>query len=203
MEGLKEIVRACTKCRLHLGRKNAVPGEGPAWARIVLVGEAPGRQEDEEGRPFVGAAGRLLDSLLREAGLRREELYVTNLVKCRPPGNRRPRSDEISACLPYLLSELSALRPALVVALGETAGRSLSQALGIEWRGLGEMRGRKRVGALGGRALALLFTYHPSAALRRRELGDLILKDLTLAAEIARGNPPGDPEDEPHSQDHP
>lgn len=198
MEELRELIRKCTRCRLHLGRKRAVPGEGLLGARIVLVGEAPGRTEDEEGRPFVGAAGRLLNSLLKEAGLRREELFLTNVVRCRPPGNRRPRSDEVATCLPYLLSEISALRPIVVVAMGETAGRALSQEMGIEWRGVREMRGRQVGGRLRDLPVTLAFTYHPSAALRRRELRDLIARDLALAAQLARRSPPRDLEDDPH-----
>jgi DNA polymerase len=105
-----EIV-GCTKCELHKSRKNAVPGEGPADAKIMFVGEGPGQNEDELGRPFVGAAGRLLTELLESIGLSRSEVFITNIVKCRPPGNRAPRKPEIEACNPYLMSQIRLIKP--------------------------------------------------------------------------------------------
>ncbi|MCX8196068.1 MAG: uracil-DNA glycosylase [Acidilobaceae archaeon] len=201
MESLREEIQRCVKCRLHAFRKNAVPGEGPLGARVVLVGEAPGRAEDELGRPFVGPSGRLLEQLLGAAGLRREEVYVTNVVKCRPPGNRRPRGDEVRACLPYLLAELSALSPALVVALGETAGRTLSELLGREWRGVRRSRGIAE-GELAGRRLRVAFTYHPAAALWGKGVRALLQEDLRAVAAVARGAPPGDPQSYLQGKDH-
>jgi DNA polymerase len=115
-----EIV-GCTKCELHKSRKNAVPGEGPADAKIMFVGEGPGQNEDELGRPFVGAAGRLLTELLESIGLSRSEVFITNIVKCRPPGNRAPRKPEIEACNPYLMSQIRLIKPRIVCALGTPA----------------------------------------------------------------------------------
>ena len=120
-EGLAVVaqeVRACTQCKLHLSRKNAVPGEGPAEAEILFVGEGPGFHENEQGRPFVGAAGKFLEELLATIGMRREQVFICNVVKCRPPGNRDPLPEEIEACAAYLERQLQAVSPRLVVTLG-------------------------------------------------------------------------------------
>ncbi|MGB9827625.1 MAG: uracil-DNA glycosylase family protein, partial [Thermosphaera sp.] len=109
--GIFNEIRSCRKCRLHESRTNPVPGEGPLTARVVVIGEAPGRKEDESGTPFVGSAGKFLNTLLESAGLKREEVFITNIVKCRPPGNRKPRRDEISQCLGYLSRQLRLLKP--------------------------------------------------------------------------------------------
>lgn len=154
-------MRGCTKCPLSLGRTNAVPGEGPGDAAVVLVGEGPGRNEDLQGRPFVGAAGKQLEALLGQAGLRRDEVYITNVVKCRPPENRRPTGTEADACHPYLARQLSLIRPRVVVLLGDSA---LKRFLPEE--GLGRAHGK--VFTRGG--LALFPTYHPAAMIYNRDL---------------------------------
>jgi DNA polymerase len=118
-------VRECTLCRLARSRRLAVPGEGPLDARLLLVGEAPGEAEDREGFPFVGAAGQRLSSLLDAAVLTRPEVFITNIVKCRPLKNREPREDEMTACRPYLLAQLALVRPQAVGTLGRIAGRAL------------------------------------------------------------------------------
>ncbi len=118
LESLYEEIKRCTKCRLHQSRTKAVPGEGPENARIMFIGEAPGFHEDRQGRPFVGAAGQFLDELLASIGLKREEVYICNVIKCRPPGNRDPLKDEIEACEPYLDRQLEIVKPRLVVTLG-------------------------------------------------------------------------------------
>ena len=123
LEALGSRVRSCTQCPLCRSRTQAVPGEGPAEASIVLVGEAPGRREDAAGRPFVGAAGRVLEQALASAGLRREAVFVSNVVKCRPPSNRAPKGPEVAACRPYLVALFAAIRPALIVALATTSER--------------------------------------------------------------------------------
>src|SRR6059036_3156640 len=114
LEGLAKRIRACTLCRLHEGRTHAVPGEGRRGSGLFLLGEAPGRHEDEQGRPFVGAAGKVLDTTLENAGLSRRDVFITNVVKCRPPQNRKPRPDEIAACRPYLVAQIRAVRPAVL-----------------------------------------------------------------------------------------
>ena len=125
LEAIAAEVRVCTRCRLHVGRTQAVPGEGNPDTEVVFVGEGPGFNEDQQGRPFVGAAGGLLVKLLGSIGWRREDVFITNVVKCRPPGNRDPEPDEIAACAPYLRRQLEVLDPALVVTLGRfSLGRS-------------------------------------------------------------------------------
>jgi uracil-DNA glycosylase len=115
---IADQVSRCTACELHKGRTRAVPGEGPVNAEIMFIGEAPGRHEDQQGRPFVGQAGRLLETLLAEIGLTREDVWIGNVVKCRPPGNRDPRPEEIAACAGYLERQLDLLQPRVVATLG-------------------------------------------------------------------------------------
>src|SRR3970040_187585 len=118
-------IRVATLCRLHEGRTRAVPGQGPERATLFLVGEGPGRNEDEKGLPFVGTAGRILDAALAKAPIARGEALVPNAVNCRPPDNRKPRADEVAACRPYLLAQLDAVRPGAIVTLGGTAPHAL------------------------------------------------------------------------------
>lgn len=169
-------IAVCRRCRLHEGRTRAVPGEGHPSTEVAFVGEGPGFHEDQQGRPFVGAAGQLLEELLGRVGWRREEVFITNVVKCRPPGNRDPEPDEIAACAPYLQRQLEALDPALVVSLGRHSleafrpGARISQAHGTI------APAPLSTGAAGASHLAL---YHPAAALRSTAIRD------TLTAEIA------------------
>lgn len=121
MEKIAKKVRDCKKCRLYKEAQNAVPGEGSLDSEIVFIGEAPGAQEDKTGRPFVGRAGRLLESLLEEIGMKREDVWIGNIIKHRPPGNRDPKPDEIGACEPYLTVQLRILQPKLIVTLGRFA----------------------------------------------------------------------------------
>lgn len=177
LEKIAADIRSCTLCRLHEARKQAVPGEGPPGARILLLGEAPGEQEDRAGRPFVGRAGKLLDRALRDAGLRRWELFITNVVKCRPPGNRDPRPDEMEACRPYLLRQIEFVDPRVIVTLGAFGLRSL---LGIRG-GLEEHRGRLL--EFDGRPVVA--TYHPAAVRFGKARRRALVEDLRRAAEIA------------------
>lgn len=130
VSGYDELVNLmlnCTRCKLYTSRRRVVPGEGPLNARIMIIGEAPGEREDEEGRPFVGAAGQLLTKLLNTVGIRREEVYITNVVKCRPPNNRDPEPDEIEACRPYLVTQILMIRPQIIICLGSIAPGRFSQ----------------------------------------------------------------------------
>ena len=163
------------------------PAGGTATGGLALVGEAPGAQEDAAGHPFVGRAGQLLDQLLREAGLRRDEVAVLNVIKCRPPGNRTPKAEEIERCRPYLVGQRDALRPGLVVALGLTAA---GWFLGRRTT-LASARGRVHPVEVGGVGYRLLVTYHPSAAIRFGPRGAplaALRDDLTLAANLLAGS---------------
>lgn len=155
-------MNGCEACRLCKGRHNAVPGEGRRDADIMLIGEGPGEQEDLSGRPFVGPAGQLLDRMLAAVGLERGEVYIANVVKCRPPRNRQPERDEAEACLPYLRAQVALVRPRIIVLLGATAARN---AIGPDIR-ITRDRGRwyEKDG------VELLVTYHPSALLRDASL---------------------------------
>ena len=186
----EELVReilSCRKCPLHKGRKNPVPGEGSLDARVMFVGEAPGRREDELGRPFVGMAGKLLDRLLSLAGLSRGEVYITNVVKCRPPGNRDPKPGEIAACLPYLRRQIQLVRPEIIVALGRIAGKTLFSEAGLRWRSMAVERGKPRRVELYSHSVTLLPTYHPAAALYNPQLRSVLEEDFRLLARLLRG----------------
>jgi len=125
LEWIHSLILVCVRCRLSRSRRNAVPGEGDPGASLMLVGEGPGSAEDEQGRPFVGAAGQLLTALLAEIGVRREQVFITNIVKCRPPGNRDPQEDEVNACRDYLLGQISIIKPKVIATLGRHAMHSL------------------------------------------------------------------------------
>ncbi len=163
LEVIAAEIRSCTRCKLHVGRTLAVPGEGNASTEVVFVGEGPGLNEDKQGRPFVGRAGDLLMKLLGSIGWRRDDVFITNIVKCRPPDNRDPEPDEIAACAPYLTRQLEVLDPAVVVTLGRFSmqrfmpGARISQAHGTV---------RPTNPATGARDALALAMYHPAAALR-------------------------------------
>lgn len=157
-------------------RTHAVPGEGNPSAGLMCVGEAPGQTEDETGRPFVGAAGKLLDSILEAVDLRREDVFIANVVKCRPPGNRKPLPDEVSACIPYLWRQIELIRPQVILTLGGTAAESL---LGVK-KSLGELRGK--VHSYGG--IPLVCTYHPAALLRNPNWKKPTWDDVRIARQL-------------------
>lgn len=125
LEEISERVSTCTKCRLSENRTNAVPGEGNGNTGLLFVGEGPGRQEDEQGRPFVGRAGNKLTDILQSVSLERSQVYITNIVKCRPPENRTPKSDEVESCLPYLEAQIAEINPSIIVTLGNAATKTL------------------------------------------------------------------------------
>lgn len=180
------VIRAdlgeCTRCKLHsLGRHSIVFGDGSARARLVFVGEGPGADEDEQGLPFVGRAGQLLTDMIEKGmGLARSEVYICNVVKCRPPGNRTPEADEISSCLPFLHRQLRALAPELIIALGATAAHAL---LGTQpGRGpLNALRGRLHRMEIAGWPARVLVTYHPAYLLRDPRQKKEAWKDLQIA----------------------
>ena len=174
---LEAAVADCRGCRLAHTRRHTAFGEGNRAAQVLLVGEGPGREEDLQGRPFVGPAGRLLDRMLAAVGLDRETVYIANVVKCRPPGNRNPEPDEAAACLPYLRAQYALLRPEIVVCLGAVAARYLCDP------GIRITRDRGRWREKGG--VWFLPTYHPAALLRDESKKREAWLDLqALAAKI-------------------
>ena len=163
LEEVAAEVRDCTRCRLHETRTRAVPGEGDPDTEVVFVGEGPGANEDREGRPFVGRAGGLLERLLAHIGWGRDDVFITNVVKCRPPANRDPEPDEIAACAPYLRRQLEALDPAVVVTLGRFSMASFMPGVRIT-----QAHGTTRPAdpATGARDATVFAMYHPAYALR-------------------------------------
>ncbi len=155
---LYEEIDGCRKCRLCERRTNIVIGEGNPKADIMFIGEGPGREEDETGRPFVGPAGRLLDKMIGAIDLKREDVYIANVVKCRPPGNRVPEPSEADACLPYLRAQFALIRPKIIVCLGATAARHIYDENIRITRGRGTWKQVK--------GIWMLPTYHPAALLR-------------------------------------
>jgi uracil-DNA glycosylase family 4 len=175
LEDVAREVRACTACRLHEGRTQAVPGEGHPSTEVLFVGEGPGYNEDREGRPFVGAAGAFLTELLGSVGWRRDEVFITNVVKCRPPDNRDPEPDEIAACAPFLRRQMEALDPALIVTLGRhSMGRFMPGAR------IGQVHGTTRPAdpETGARGALVFAMYHPAAALHQGSLRQTLLDDM-------------------------
>jgi uracil-DNA glycosylase len=194
-------VSTCTKCKLCRGRTKAVPGEGNAHARILFIGEGPGYHEDKQGRPFVGPAGQFLDELLASINLKRPDVFITNVVKCRPPNNRDPEPDEIAACDNYLDRQIAAIQPQVIVTLGRFS--------------MAKFFGNSKITTIHGRAqkkdgYICIAMYHPAAGLHRAELKDIIREDfkkipivVAEAERMATEAPkqvPAKPQDEPPQQ---
>lgn len=183
LDAIAAEVRTCTRCRLAQTRTNAVPGEGRPDTEVMLVGEGPGQTEDQQGRPFVGRAGELLVKLLSTLGWRRQEVFITNIVKCRPPGNRDPEPDEIAACLPYLQRQLEVLDPAVVVTLGRFSmahfrpGERITQIHGTH------VPAPATTGARNALAFAM---FHPAAALRSTDTERLSYDDIALLPRVLK-----------------
>jgi len=169
LDTIRQEVKTCRACKLSENRKNAVPGEGPASAEVMFIGEGPGFHENEQGKPFVGQAGHLLDQLLEAAELQRENVYITNVVKCRPPQNRDPEPDELAMCSCFLDRQIEAIKPKVIVTLGR-----FSMARFIE---------NGKIGAIHGRAhrvedQLVVTMYHPAAALHQPALKDTLMADF-------------------------
>ncbi len=176
-----EQIKACRACPLYKGRKNAVPGEGSLNAQVMFIGEAPGRREDETGRPFVGAAGKLLDELLDRAGLERSGVFITNVVKCRPPNNRDPKEEEVEACSKHTNKIIQIISPKIIVTLGNHPGKYVFEKLaGLEWHGVSRARGRVYSAKILGIEVKIIPTYHPAAALYNPRLRKRLESDFDL-----------------------
>lgn len=177
-EGLREIALGCTRCGLSNGRTQVVFSDGPPNARLMVVGEAPGANEDASGVPFVGMAGQFLDLLLATVGLsRRDSVYIANVLKCRPPGNRDPQPDEIAACSPFLLKQIDLVKPRALLAVGSFSARLLTGRDGVA---LGKLRGSVHTY----HGVPLVVTYHPAALLRNRRWTRLFWDDLQLLRSV-------------------
>jgi uracil-DNA glycosylase len=174
LEELNKEMSACSHCALRSGCRNVVPGEGSAEAKIMFIGEGPGAKEDELGRPFVGAAGKFLEEMLAVIKLKREEVYIANVVKCRPPQNRDPLPEEVAACWPWLLEQIKIIRPKLIVTLGKHSmerflpNQKISQVHGHAMR--------REIKGIGKQVFYTL--YHPAAALYNGSMRETLIKDF-------------------------
>lgn len=174
---LNDQIRVCQKCDLAKGRTNAVPGEGPENAEIMFIGEAPGFHEDRQGRPFVGAAGKLLDELLATIEIKREQVYIGNVIKCRPPQNRDPQPEELAACKPYIDKQLDLIKPKVVITISRFA-----MARWFPDKKISEIHGKpKKFGDL-----VVLPMYHPAAALHQPSLKKVLEEDFKRVPQILK-----------------
>ncbi len=196
---LFEEVKACTKCPLHETRTKAVFGAGDANADLMFVGEAPGAEEDKQGLPFVGRAGQLLNQMLEGIGLSRQEVFIANVLKSRPPGNRDPQPLEIEACRPYLFEQVRLIEPSVICTLGNFATKLLSG----NPAGITKVRGAPQVHEIGGRTVFLLPLFHPAAALRTPAVKETLRQDFATLPELLAMGPPvtaEEPEEEPAAE---
>ena len=180
IEAIAEEIRKCQKCSLSKTRTNVVPGEGDAESSVVLIGEAPGYWEDRKGRPFVGAAGKVLDEVLEKIGLKRAEIFITNVLKCRPPGNRDPRSEEIRACTPFLDSQLGIIKPRFIVTLGRHSTAYLFSKMNLNFYSMRRVHGQIYEAKFADWESLVMPTFHPAAALYNVNLREDIINDLRL-----------------------
>jgi len=179
LSSVRRVAESCTRCALHSSRRTVVFSDGPDRARVMCVGEAPGAREDETGVPFVGRAGQLLDRLLLSVGLPREEVYICNVLKCRPPGNRNPQPDEIDQCSPFLRRQVALVQPEVVITFGTFAAQTL---LGMK-ESLGRLRGQVHTYE----GVPLVVTYHPAALLRNPHWKRPSWEDLQQVRRILAG----------------
>ena len=178
LKDIEEEIRNCKKCELWKSKTNYVPGEGREDAEVVFIGEAPGREEDKQGRPFVGNAGKLLNELLESIGLRREDVFIGNVLKCRPPNNRDPKPEEIEACSPYLIRQLNVIKPDVIVCLGRHSASFIFDLFGLKFRGISRERGEVRKVRTWDKDVFIIPVYHPAAALYRPPLKEVLKEDF-------------------------
>ncbi len=185
LEDIAKEIRGCEKCPLFLGRLHAVPGEGSSESGIVFIGEGPGAQEDKEGKPFVGAAGKLLNEMLAEIGLKRDSVFITNIVKCRPPGNRDPEPDEVRICTEsYLWRQLEIIDPKILITLGRHAMHRFIPAD----KKISVVHGKlfRLKSPTSGRTFNVLPQYHPAAALYNGGMRDILMRDFKKIPRILK-----------------
>lgn len=175
LDEVAKEVSVCTRCELHRSRKHAVPGDGPAAAEILFIGEGPGFYENEQGHPFVGAAGKFLDELLAKIGMDRSKVFITNVVKCRPPANRDPQPEELEACRGYLERQIAAINPTVIVTLGRFSMNHFLPNAKIS-----QVHGQARL--VNGRPVVAM--YHPAAALHQQSLRPAIEQDFMRLPEL-------------------
>ena len=182
-----EVV-VCTKCLLSKTRTKAVPGVGSSAAQIMFIGEAPGQSEDAKGEPFVGAAGKFLDALLSGIGLLREQVFITNVVKCRPPRNREPMPLEVKTCTPYLDRQIRILQPKFIVTLGNNSTAYIFSKVNLSFTGITRVRGEFFKASLLGMQVVIFPTFHPAAALYNEKYKEQLAEDFQLLGRELKKN---------------
>jgi len=175
---LTNEILSCTKCRLSAGRIHAVPGEGPVPCRIMFIGEAPGEKEDRSGRPFAGRAGIVLQDLLDTIGLSRNEVFITSILKCRPPGNRDPKGDEITSCRPYLHRQIILVQPSVIVPMGRFSATVILEQFGIRPGRISEIHGREIRAETPHCSIILFPVYHPAVITHNPSLKSDLVQDF-------------------------
>jgi uracil-DNA glycosylase family 4 len=190
LDAIAREVIVCRKCELWKTRKNPVPGEGSPNSQIMFIGEAPGYWEDVNGKPFVGAAGKFLDTLLSEAGVSRESVFIGNILKCRPPKNREPSRDEIEACTPYLNSQIRVIQPEFIVTLGNYSTAYIFSKVALPFNGITRVHGKFCKASILDMQVTIFPTFHPAAALYRPKYKEQLITDFhTLKQELAQKGP--------------
>lgn len=189
LEEIARVVKECNKCPLHKERKQAVPGVGNENTKIVFIGEAPGRWEDEQGEPFVGRAGRLLNEVLASVGIKREDVFITNVAKCRPPENRRPTREESETCMPYLNMQLDTIAPRVIAPLGAVAGEAMAKKYHLPWTGMMKENGvPQEIMTIFGK-VTVLPVIHPAAVLRNPNNRGMLVSAIKKLSELASTKP--------------
>ena len=183
LEAVASEVIVCCKCKLCKTRKNAVPGEGNSESPVMFIGEAPGQSEDIKGKPFVGAAGKFLETLLSEIGLSRSGVFICNIVKCRPPRNREPMPNEIQACTPYLDRQIKIIKPKFIVTLGNYSTAYIFSKANLAFNGITQARGKFYQAIILNMQIAIFPTFHPAAALYSAKYKETLQRDFQLLKE--------------------
>jgi uracil-DNA glycosylase family 4 len=181
---LNHEIITCIRCRLSEGRVHAVPGEGPVPAQVLMVGEAPGKREDELGRPFIGRAGSILQEMLSSIDLSREDVYITSIIKCRPPKNRDPKDDEIVACHPYLERQIALLRPSVIVPMGRFSAREICGGFGITEKQISDIHGKVFTAQASYGTIRILPVYHPAVVTHNPNLRSALRDDFAQLQKI-------------------
>jgi DNA polymerase len=185
---LRWEITHCTKCPLHRSRTHAVPGEGPLDTGIFLIGEGPGREEDQKGRPFVGRAGSVLNGLLESIGLDRGQIFITSVVKCHPPQNRPPTREESRTCRQYLERQLALIDPGVVVPMGQWAVWDLFELFGMEDRPIGEVHGKTFFVPMEEKERFVHPTYHPAVVTHNPKMREFLMRDFLTLREVIRNH---------------
>jgi DNA polymerase len=187
LEMIAAEVLNCTKCRLHKTRKNAVPGEGNPQSKIMFVGEAPGYWEDVKGKPFVGAAGKFLDTLLAIVGFLRDDVFIGNVLKCRPPRNREPMPNEIQTCTPYLDRQIRIIQPKFIVTLGNYSTAYIFSKANLPFSSITQVHGKIYEASVLGVSVTIFPTFHPAAALYSAKYKEELTNDFQkLKSELTK-----------------